>query len=224
MVHGFFVILRAKYKNQANKYDMNLLDIILLAVALAMDCFTVSIVSGVIDHGDWHNDSSEAKIRVPVPVIYLRMAFLFGFFQAMMPLLGWLGISHFQAYMEVYDHWIAFVLLGFIGGKMIWESFGDEEDQHFNPRKLRTQLLLAVATSIDALAVGISFACTGFTTLSQLTMPLLIICIVSFLFSIFGYHLGRRFGKAITRRIKPELFGGVILVLIGVKILFTHLF
>ena len=202
---------------------MNLLDIILLAVALAMDCFTVSIVSGVIDHGDWHNDSSEAKIRVPVPVIYLRMAFLFGLFQAMMPLLGWLSISHFQTYMEAYDHWIAFGLLGFIGGKMIWESFGDEEDQHFNPRKLRTQLLLAVATSIDALAIGISFACTGFTELSQLTMPLLIIGIVSFLFSIFGYHLGRRFGKAITRRLKPELFGGIILVLIGLKILLSHL-
>ena len=219
----YFVILRAKYKKRANKYDMNLLDIILLAVALAMDCFTVSIVSGVIDHGDWHNDSSEAKIRVPVPVIYLRMAFLFGLFQALMPLLGWLGISHFQAYMEAYDHWIAFGLLGFIGGKMIWESFGDEEDQHFNPRKLRTQLLLAVATSIDALAIGISFACTGFTELSQLTMPLLIIGIVSFLFSIFGYHLGRRFGKAITRRLKPELFGGIILVLIGLKILLSHL-
>ena len=202
---------------------MNLLDIILLAVALAMDCFTVSIVSGVIDHGDWHNDSSEAKIRVPVPVIYLRMAFLFGLFQALMPLLGWLGISHFQTYMEAYDHWIAFGLLGFIGGKMIWESFGDEEDQHFNPRKLRTQLLLAVATSIDALAIGISFACTGFTELSQLIMPLLIIGIVSFLFSIFGYHLGRRFGKAITRRLKPELFGGIILVLIGLKILLSHL-
>ena len=202
---------------------MNLLDIILLAVALAMDCFTVSIVSGVIDHGDWHNDSSETKIRVPVPVIYLRMAFLFGFFQAIMPLLGWLGISHFQAYMEVYDHWIAFVLLGFIGGKMIWESFGSEEDQHFNPSKLRTQLLLAVATSIDALAVGISFACTGFTMLFQLTMPLVIIGLASFLFSLLGYYLGRRFGSIITRRLKPELFGGIILILIGVKILLSHL-
>ena len=225
MVHGFFVILRAKYKNQANKYDMNLLDIILLAVALAMDCFTVSIVSGVIleDRGDRSMIASSKRIKRPVPVIF-RMAFLFGFFQAMMPLLGWLGISHFQAYMEAYDHWIAFGLLGFIGGKTIWESFGDEEDQHFNPSKLRTQLLLAVATSIDALAIGISFACTGFTELSQLTMPLLIIGIVSFLFSIVGYHLGRRFGKTITRRIKPELLGGVILVLIGVKILITHLF
>ena len=226
----YFVILRAKYKKRANKYDMNLLDIILLAVALAMDCFTVSIVSGVLFNGQWTMDNGQLSTRsnnYPFSIFHfplLRMAFLFGFFQAMMPLLGWLGISHFQAYMEAYDHWIAFGLLGFIGGKMIWESFGDEEDQHFNPSRLRTQLLLAVATSIDALAIGISFACTGFTELSQLTMPLLIIGIVSFLFSIVGYHLGRRFGKTITRRIKPELLGGVILILIGVKILITHLF
>ena len=209
---------------------MNLLDIILLAIALAMDCFTVSIVSGVLFNGKWKMDNGKLSTRsnnYPLSIIHfplLRMAFLFGFFQAMMPLLGWLGISHFQAYMEVYDHWIAFGLLGFIGGKMIWESFGDEEDQHFNPSRLRTQLLLAIATSIDALAIGISFACTGFTDLSQLTMPLLIIGIVSFLFSIVGYHLGRRFGKTITRKIKPELLGGVILILIGVKILITHLF
>ena len=209
---------------------MNLLDIILLAVALAMDCFTVSIVSGVLFNGQWTMDNGQLSTRsnnYPFSIFHfplLRMAFLFGFFQAMMPLLGWLGISHFQAYMEAYDHWIAFGLLGFIGGKMIWESFGDEEDQHFNPSRLRTQLLLAIATSIDALAIGISFACTGFTELSQLTMPLLIIGIVSFLFSIVRYHLGRRFGKTITRRIKPELLGGVILVLIGVKILITHLF
>ena len=188
---------------------MNLLDIILLAIALAMDCFTVSIVSGIIQ-------------RMPKAIL-LRMAFLFGFFQALMPLLGWLGISHFQSYMEAYDHWIAVGLLGFIGGKMIWESFGPEEEQHFNPRKLRTQLLLAVATSIDALAIGISFACTGYTELSQLTLPLIIIGLVSFLFSLVGYHLGRRFGKSITRRLKPELLGGVILTLIGVKVLLSHL-
>lgn len=171
---------------------------------------------------DWRRDHGPVPL-ICHPVIYLRMAFLFGLFQAMMPLLGWLGISHFQTYMEAYDHWIAFGLLGFIGGKMIWESFGEEEDSHFDPSRLHTQLLLAVATSIDALAVGISFACTGFTMVSQLTMPLLIIGIVSFLFSIIGYHLGRCFGKAITRRMKPELFGGVILLLIGVKILLTHL-
>lgn len=184
---------------------MNLLDIIFLAVALAMDCFAVSIVSGVLTRRD------------------IRMAFLFGFFQAMMPLLGWLGISHFQSMIEAYDHWIAFGLLAFIGGKMIWESFGPEEEQHFNPRRLRTQLILAVATSIDALAIGISFACTGYNHLSQLTIPLIIIGVVSFLFSILGQHLGSRFGKAIARRLKPELFGGVILILIGVKILVSHI-
>ena len=206
---AFFVILQPKCKNEANKYYMNLLDIILLAIALAMDCFTVSIVSGIIQ-------------RMPKATLF-RMAFLFGFFQALMPLLGWLGISHFQSYMEAYDHWIAFGLLGFIGGKMIWESFGPEEEQHFNPRRLRTQLLLAVATSIDALAVGISFACTGYTVLSQLTLPLIIIGVVSFLFSFIGYHLGRRFGKSITRRLKPELLGGAILIIIGIKILLSHL-
>lgn len=194
---------------------MNLLDIILLAVALAMDCFTVSIVSGVVAAPSGRGSAS--------PRWLLRMAFLFGLFQAMMPLLGWLGISYFQSYMEAYDHWIAFSLLTIIGGRMIWESFGEEEERHFNPSRLHTQLLLAVATSIDALAVGISFACTGFSMVSQLTVPLLIIGVVSFLFSIVGYHLGRRFGKAITRRLKPEVFGGIILVLIGVKILLSHL-
>lgn len=196
---------------------MNLLDIILLAVALAMDCFTVSIVSGVIC-------SKESGERSLEKVGCLRMAFLFGFFQALMPLTGWLGISHFQSYMEAYDHWIAFALLAFIGGKMIWESFGPEEQQHFNPRRLRTQLLLAIATSIDALAIGISLACTGYERLSQLTLPLAIIGVVSFLFSIVGYQLGARFGHSIAHRLKPELFGGVILVGIGIKILVTHLF
>ena len=187
---------------------MNIIDIILLAVALAMDCFTVSIVSGLT--------SQDSK---PHEFWLYRMAFLFGFFQAIMPLLGWLGIIHFKTYMEAYDHWIAFALLSFIGGKMIWESFGPEEEQHFNPRRLHTQLLLAVATSIDALAIGISFACTGYTELSQLTLPLIIIGIVSFLFSLIGYHLGRRFGKTITKRMKPELIGGLILIAIGLKIL-----
>ena len=196
---------------------MNLLDIILLAVALEMDCFTVSIVSGVIC-------SKESGVRSQEKVGCLRMAFLFGFFQALMPLIGWLGISHFQSYMEAYDHWIAFALLALIGGKMIWESFGPEEQQHFNPRRLRTQLLLAIATSIDALAIGISLACTGYERLSQLTLPLAIIGVVSFLFSIVGYQLGARFGHSIAHRLKPELFGGVILVGIGIKILVTHLF
>lgn len=203
---------------------MSLLDIILLAIALAMDCFTVSIVSGVIDQGDKSRDTLHGRDHGPVPLIYLRMALFFGLFQALMPLLGWLGISLFSHYLEAIDHWIAFALLAFIGGKMIWESFGPEEEQHFNPRKLRTQLLLAIATSIDALAVGISFACTGYDTLSRLALPLWIIGIVSFLFSILGFCLGHHLGGTITRRLKPELFGGIILVGIGVKILVSHIF
>ena len=205
--------------------EMSLLDIILLAVALAMDCLTVSIVSGVIMiQRDGSFVTSAGDVTKEPSLCIIRMAFLFGFFQAMMPLIGWLGISHFQAYMEAYDHWIAFAMLGFIGGRMIWESFGSDEEQHFNPRKLRTQLLLAIATSIDALAVGISFACTGYTSLGQLTLPLIIIGVVSFFFSLIGYLLGARFGRSITHRLKPELLGGVILIGIGVKILAEHLF
>lgn len=193
--------------------EMSLLDIILLAVALAMDCLTVSIVSGVLLGGEIKEEGGKM----------IRMAFLFGFFQALMPLIGWLGISYFQSFIEDYDHWIAFSLLAIIGGRMVWESLNPAEEQHFNPRRLRTQLLLAIATSIDALAVGISFACTGYTSLAQLTLPLVIIGVVSFLFSLIGYQLGSRFGRSIAHRLKPELMGGIILIGIGVKILIEHL-
>lgn len=193
--------------------EMSLLDIILLAVALAMDCLTVSIVSGVLLGGEIKEEGGKM----------IRMAFLFGFFQALMPLIGWLGISYFQSFIEDYDHWIAFSLLAIIGGRMVWESLNPAEEQHFNPRRLRTQLLLAIATSIDALAVGISFACTGYTSLAQLTLPLVIIGVVSFLFSLIGYQLGSRFGRSIAHRLKPELMGGIILIGIGIKILIEHL-
>jgi putative Mn2+ efflux pump MntP len=189
---------------------MNLLDIWMLAVALAMDCFTVSIVSGVI-------------VRKWLWGMILRMAFLFGLFQAAMPLMGWLATNHFSEQLEVVDHWIAFGLLAFIGGKMVRESFGPEEEKQFNPQNLNTQLLLAVATSIDALAIGISFACTGYRAIEQIVYPLIVIGIVSFLFSLFGYRLGVRFGKSIARKLKPELLGGIILIVIGIKILITHL-
>ena len=190
---------------------MNSLDIWMLAVALAMDCFTVSIVSGVI-------------VRRWLWGMILRMAFLFGLFQAMMPFIGWLATTRFSQQLEAIDHWIAFGLLAFIGGKMIKESFdNDEEEKHFNPKRLNTQLLLAVATSIDALAVGISFACTGYREFAQIAYPLFVIGIVSFLFSILGYLFGVRFGKSVARKLKPELLGGIILLVIGIKILFTHL-
>lgn len=190
---------------------ISVLDLLLLSVALAMDCFTVSIMSGVI-------------LRHGFNAAILRMAVLFGVFQAAMPLIGWLGTAHFSQYLEAVDHWIAFGLLAFIGGKMIKESFdGDEEHQSFNPLMLRTQLLLAVATSIDALAIGISMACLGYDHLSQLTFPLLLIGVVSILFSLIGYWSGVRFGRIIARRLKPELFGGIVLIFIGLKVLVSHL-
>lgn len=189
---------------------MTLWEIVLIAVALAMDCFTVSVVSGVITRQNkWGN--------------VLRMAFLFGFFQALMPLIGWLAIHYFQSSVEAFDHWIAFGLLAFIGIKMIKDAFSPEEEAHMDPTLLRTQLLLALATSIDALAVGISLSCTGYESWSQLTVPLVVIGLVSFVFSIAGHLLGVRFGEVVARRWKPELVGGIILIGIGIKILLEHL-
>jgi len=185
-------------------------DLILLSVALAMDCFTVSMVDGVIvGRREWR------LIGVT--------AFLFGFFQAFMPLLGWLATTGFVHYIEDYDHWVAFLLLAFLGIRMILEAGEPEEAQHFNPRKTSTQLLQAVATSIDALAVGISMSVTGYATMESLALPMIIIGVGSFLFAVAGYLLGTRYGHDLRRRLKPEILGGIILLFIGIKILFSHL-
>ena len=183
---------------------------LLIAFALAMDCFAVSVVSGVI-------------IRRYEGSTMFTLAFFFGFFQALMPLLGWFLTSRFSTYLQAVDHWIAFGMLAFIGGKMIADSFKEEDDKSVNPRDLRTQLVLAVATSIDALAVGISYACTGYNTLAQLTVPLVLIGVVSFGMSVLGFSIGVRFGDAVNRKMRPELLGGIILLGIGVRILIEHL-
>ena len=186
-----------------------MLENLLIALALAMDCFAVSVVCGVIVQ---HRDRCRWSL-----------AFFFGLFQAMMPLIGWFLTSRFSHYLESVDHWIAFGMLGFIGGKMIWDAFREEDEPSLNPRALKTQLLLAIATSIDALAVGISYACTGYETLAQLCAPLAAIGLVSFLMSLLGFHLGVRFGAAVNRKVRPELLGGIILIGIGIKILCEHL-
>lgn len=188
---------------------MTLFDICFLSIALSMDCFTISIVSGVI-------------MRRCIWRVVLRMSILFGLFQAFMPFLGWLATSHFRQYLTSVDHWIAFGLLAFLGGKMIKESFDEGDTHHFNPCRLRTQLMLALATSIDALAVGISLACLGYNDVSQLVMPLSVIGLFSFAFGVTGSLLGAKFGNAIAKKLKPELFGGIILILIGLKILWIH--
>lgn len=185
-------------------------DTLLIALALAMDCFAVSAVCGVI-------------VRRPEGRVMFPLAFFFGLFQALMPVLGWALTSSFSRYLEAVDHWIAFGMLALIGGKMIADAFKPEESRSMNPRSLRTQLLLAVATSIDALAVGISYACTGYGTLSSIAMPVAVIGLVSLLMSILGFRIGARFGDAVVRKMRPELFGGVILIGIGIKILIEHL-
>ena len=128
-----------------------------------------------------------------------------------------------RGYIESVDHWIAFALLAVLGVKMIKDSFGDEEDAHFDPTKLSSQLLFSVATSIDALAVGISFACLGYKNVSQLTVPLIIIGVCSFVMSVVGNALGIMCGKTVVKRLKPELVGGTILLLIGFRILYEHI-
>ena len=108
---------------------------------------------------------------------------------------------------------------------MIKEYFeGDDDHSSMNPLRLKVQLILAVATSIDALAVGISMACLGFTHIRMLTLPLWMIGITSAILSVLGYWLGVRLGKVVAQRLKPELVGGIVLIFIGVKILISHLF
>lgn len=188
---------------------MSTLEIWLLAISLGIDCFTVSIASGIILKNIRWN-------------IILKMAFFFGLFQALMPLIGWFGASRFNHLIETYDHWIAFGLLAFLGIRMIRENFKDETICCFDPTRLKVILTLAVATSIDALAVGISFAFTGFDTLSSLKAPLSIIGITSFLMAASGNLIGIFFGKRFHLRM--EIFGGLVLIAIGLKILIEHLY
>jgi len=175
-----------------------------------MDCFTVSIVNGVLVG------------RVLWRVVF-RTALFFGLFQALMPLLGWLVTSRFAHYVEAYDHWVAFGLLAFLGIRMMLDAGKPIEHHQINPRRLGTQLLQAVATSIDALAVGISMAVMQYPSIRSLLWPLVAIGVGSLLLSAVGYLLGVRFGRRIRHRLKPELLGGLILLFIGVKILLSHL-
>ena len=189
---------------------MTHIEIWLVALALAMDCFAVSMASGII-------------FKRAVPRQMVAMVLLFGLFQALNPLLGWLGAELFRELIESVDHWIAFAILGFLGVRMIVDSFKDEEEKKFNPRRFKVILTLAVATSIDALAVGISFSCMGYSSLPSLIYPLVAIGIVSSVMTALGLFLGVRFGKAFAGRLRAELWGGMILIAIGIKVLVEHL-
>jgi len=169
-----------------------------------MDAFAVSITLGL-------SAKNPKIIEILIPGIY------FGFFQALMPLIGYFGGTYFARYVQSLEHWVAFVLLGFIGGKMIKDSFSkDEEKTDTHPFQFMKMLLLAIATSIDALAVGVTFA---FFKLNIFT-AILIIGLTTFCISTAGVKTGIIFGTKFKS--KAEFVGGAILVLIGVKILIEH--
>lgn len=182
---------------------MGTVELLLIAVGLSMDAFAVSVCKGL----------SVRRLKARHAAL---AGLYFGGFQFLMPVLGWLLGSRFESMITSIDHWIAFILLGAIGGNMVKESFSETEklDDDFG---LKTMLLLAVATSIDALAVGITFA---FLTVSILPAAGLI-GVTTFLLSALGIFIGHAFG---TRyKAGAERTGGVILILIGLKILLEHL-
>ncbi|MFA7229982.1 MAG: manganese efflux pump MntP family protein [Victivallaceae bacterium] len=188
---------------------MSLFEIMLLAVGVAIDAFAVSVSCGL----------AEKKLKYR----YALMAgAFFGGFQIFMPLVGWLFGFLFRDLILNYDHWVAFILLVFVGGKMLYEAFKNEDDSDseiipISPFTLNNMCLLALATSIDALAVGASLAMVE----TDIMLPALAMGIVTFLLSVAGVIIGTVFGHLFERKI--EIVGGVVIVFIGFKILIEHL-
>lgn len=189
-----------------NGGNMGIGELFLLAVGLSMDAFSVSVCKGL----------GMQRIEWKTAAI---LALAFGGFQAGMPVIGWALGSQFMWLIEPVDHWIAFLLLAFIGGNMIREAvWGDDEEQDASaPVSAREVILLAVATSIDALTVGIAFASLSV----NIWLSVSLIGVVTFVLSLIGVLVGNQFGM---RYQKPsQIVGGVILILIGVKVLLEHL-
>ncbi|MCX7655276.1 MAG: manganese efflux pump MntP family protein [Treponemataceae bacterium] len=193
-----------------------MLQVFLIALGLSMDAFAVSVSAGIcIAQLQWR--------------YIIRGAFSFGFFQFFMPLIGWSVGLYFRNQIQNYDHWIAFALLAFIGGKMLLESTKEKdpsctdssEDQirspHVDIRDIRILLMLSFATSVDALAVGLSFSFLGYSILDAA----LVIGLITFGICLVGFEFGKRLGHLIEKR--AEQVGGIILVGIGIKILVEHL-
>lgn len=181
--------------------------ILVIALALAMDAFAVSV--GVsLSRGGLNGKQT------------FRMAFLFGFFQLVMPIIGWLTGQSIVNYIQKIDHWVAFGLLVFIGSRMIYNSFrsqGSPKKESEDPTRWMSILILSLATSIDAFAVGLSFAFIHVGIL----YPALVIGIVAFLMTVLGVRISHLLGRWLGKR--AELLGGLILILIGIEILFEHI-
>lgn len=183
----------------------DILPIILISLGLAMDAFAVSITNGI-------------TIQCLRLKHALKIAIFFGGFQALMPLIGWLAGIGLKQYVESFDHWIAFALLLFIGAKMIYEAIWiDEVEKKCDPLNLVVLLGLAIATSIDAMAVGVTFA---FLHIAIVT-PAIIIGVITFALSLAGVFIGNRLGDRLGS--KMEVLGGIILIGMGTKILLSHL-
>ena len=184
---------------------MGLIECFFIGVGLSMDAFAASVCKGLgMDRLRWRQGAV--------------LALSFGGFQALMPSIGFLLGSAFDQYISAFDHWIAFVLLAFIGGNMVRESLSGDEECHDDSFGLRTMFLLAVATSIDALAVGVTFALLPDV---HIFSAVSLIGVTTFLLSAAGLKVGNVFGLCYKAR--AELAGGVILILMGLKILLEHL-
>ncbi|ABA89310.1 protein of unknown function DUF204 [Syntrophotalea carbinolica DSM 2380] len=184
---------------------MDMITLFGLALALAMDAFAVALGCGL------------TLERLTGRHLF-RLGWHFGLFQAMMPIIGWLAGLTVQKWIETYDHWVAFGLLVCVGGKMIHEAFQDEEtrESRDDPTRGMSLIMLSVATSIDALAVGLSLAIVGISV----WFPALIIGIIAGVMTVIGMLLGRRAGARWGQRV--EIAGGLILIGIGLKILWEH--
>lgn len=179
-------------------------EIFLIALGLAMDAFAVSICKGL----------AMKKVNFKKMLI---IALYFGIFQALMPVIGYLLGASFEAIVTSIDHWIAFILLLFIGINMLREAFSKEEEKVTDDTGIKTMIVLAIATSIDALAVGISFAFLNV----NIVIASSLIGGITFIVSMIGVVLGNKFGDKYRKN--AEIFGGVILIIIGIKILLEHL-
>jgi putative Mn2+ efflux pump MntP len=186
---------------------VKLVNISAIAVALAMDAFAVSIATGV--------SLKDVSFRQT-----FRMSWHFGLFQAMMPVIGWSAGLSIRVYIERYDHWVAFILLALVGINMIREAFQEDkkEEQKKDPTKGVTLVVLSIATSIDALAVGLSISILNVS----IWTPALIIGIVAGIFSIVGLQIGKRIGSATRLSRYADAIGGIVLLAIGVNILHEH--
>lgn len=185
---------------------MSIYEILILAVALAMDAFAVSVCKGL----------AMKKINYTHTAI---IALFMGFFQALMPIIGWLLGSGFQNIIREFDHWIAFVLLAFIGGKMVLESLHDNQETNCKKESIldvKELFVLAIATSIDALATGITFAFLQV----NIVMSALLIGVITYVICFFGVIIGNKFGA--KYKSKAEIAGGIVLILLGLKILLEH--